>query len=408
MQTTNLDRSALIRSRLRFVRLCDNIRGILDTVREPFVVLDENLRIRMANKSFCQTFGLSPKEINNQYIDALGKGAWKSPLLRIWLTEGFDHTSEPPDFELEGLFTKIGRRTMLLHARRVQINGVSRRIILLTIDDVTLRRQAEKAMKKINGSLRNDSMTDELTGLYNRRGFLTLSEQYLELAQRRQKKIFVIYVDVDSLKQINDQGGHSKGDELLVRAASILRKTFRKADIVARIGGDEFAIVAMENGHDSSVIQMARLRSNLLRHTAENRHLQPISLSVGFAHSELNKPCVINELLAQADARMFVEKQGKKTSDARARARRKNPNSRVSECSWPDNKGEPLMNKAFGLALVVVGVLLLIAGVNASRSVGSAVSNLLTGSPSNKALWLEISGVAAMVFGIISASRRSV
>jgi len=310
-----LDRSALIRSRLRFARMTGHIRSILDTIREPFVVLDGGLRIRLANKSFCRAFHLPPKKVNGKSVYTLGDGAWKSPELRTWLEAIMDKHSDIPDFELDGLFPAIGRRIMLFNARRVEIKGASRRIILLTIEDMTERKHAEEAMGKLNASLKSDSMTDGLTGLYNRRGYDVLSQHYLDLAQRRGKRIFVIYADMDGMKQINDQSGHPGGDQALKRTADILRDTFRKSDIIARIGGDEFAVATMENGHDSAAIQMARLQLNLKQHAVRNHYGKPISLSVGVARSNLSRTSTIKELTTQADANMYVEKRGKHRSD---------------------------------------------------------------------------------------------
>ena len=319
-----LDRAGLIRSRLRFSRMTSHIRSILDTIREPFVVLDGGLRIRLANKSFCRTFRLSSKNVRGKSVYMLGDGAWKTPALRTWLEAILDKHSNIPDFELDGLFPAIGQRTMLFNARRVEIKDASRRIILLTIQDLTLRRQSECAMKKLNASLKTDAMTDELTGLYNRRGFDVLSQHYLDLAHRRGKRIFVIYTDLDDMKQINDQGGHPAGNQALVRTADILRSTFRKSDIIARIGGDEFAIAAMENGHDNAAIQMARLQINLIRHAKENHYAKPISLSIGVVRSNRLGTSSIEELTSQADALMYIEKRGKHKSDIASHERVEN------------------------------------------------------------------------------------
>jgi diguanylate cyclase (GGDEF)-like protein/PAS domain S-box-containing protein len=319
-----LDRSDRIRSRLRFARLSEHIRAILDTIREPFLVLDGNLRIHLVNKSFCRIFNLSPREINGRSVCTLGDGAWKTPALRQWMEAILNKRSEIPDFEVDGLFPAIGQRTLSFNARRVEISGASRRMILLTIEDITVRRLAEKAMGKLHESLISESMTDELTGLYNRRGYTVLSQHYLDLAHRRGKKIFVIYADLDGLKQINDVAGHAEGDQALIRTADIMRKTFRKSDIIARIGGDEFAIVAMENGHASATTQMARLLSNLKRHAIQNRCGQPISLSVGAAHSTLRGSPSIAELTTQADARMYIEKRAKRGAESAPLAQIKN------------------------------------------------------------------------------------
>src|ERR1051325_4663589 len=94
----SLDRSALNRSRLRFARMSDHIRAILDTIREPFVVLDGGLRIRLVNKSFCRTFHLSPKDINGKRVDMLGDSAWKDPALLAWLEAVAAKRSDMVDF----------------------------------------------------------------------------------------------------------------------------------------------------------------------------------------------------------------------------------------------------------------------------------------------------------------------
>lgn len=310
-----LDRSALIRSRLRFARMCEHIRAILDTVREPFVVLDAGLRIRLVNESFCRTFHLTPKEINGRCFEALGDGVWNAPALRNWLEAILAKRFDIPAFEVDGFFPSIGHRAMLFHARRAEIAGASRRIILLTIEDITQRKQTERTMKKLNASLKTDSMTDVLTGLYNRRGYLFLSQHYLDLAHRRGKRIFVIYADLDGLKQINDEAGHPGGDQALIRTAEILRQTFRKSDIIARIGGDEFAIATMENGHDSAAIQMARLHANLKRHAVQNHYDQPLSLSAGVVRSNPREISSIEDLTMQADALMYLEKRAKHRSE---------------------------------------------------------------------------------------------
>jgi len=293
-----------------------HIRAILDTIREPFVVLDGSLRIRLANKSFCRTFHLPPKKVNGKSVETLGNGAWKDPALRNWLEAILDKRSGIPDFELNGLFPVIGHRTILFNARRVEIAGASRRILLLTIDDITERKVAEATMEKLNATLKSESMTDALTGLYNRRGYDFLSQHYLDLAHRRGKRIFVIYADLDGMKQINDQTGHPGGDQTLIRTAEILQQTFRKSDIIARIGGDEFAIATMENGHDSASIQMARLQVNLKRHAVQNNYDPPISLSVGVARSNLFGNSSIEDLTNQADARMYTEKRAKHRSES--------------------------------------------------------------------------------------------
>jgi diguanylate cyclase (GGDEF)-like protein/PAS domain S-box-containing protein len=311
-----LEQAALSRSRLRFRRLRDYVRAILNTVRDPLIVIDENLRVKTVNRSFCTTFQVSPRETQDRSLDVLGNGQWNIPGLRALLEDILSKGTRIEGFEVDRTFPNIGRRMMLLHARRIQLAGKSRPLILLSVEDITQRKGAERALEKLNGVLKSQSITDDLTGLYNRRGFSVVSQHYVELAHRKGKRIFVVFVDVDGLKQINDQQGHSEGDRTLIRAAELLRETFRKSDIIARIGGDEFAIVTMENGHDDVAIQMARLQVNLKRHAATNDKHEPISFSTGVACSDPHKVSTIEELIAQADALMYIEKRGKRASQA--------------------------------------------------------------------------------------------
>jgi predicted signal transduction protein with EAL and GGDEF domain len=98
----------------------------------------------------------------------------------------------------------------------------------------------------LQASLADLALSDELTGLYNRRGFMALAERQLKLGRRSGRGMLFILVDVDGLKQINDSLGHSQGDSALRRTAEVLRKTFRNSDVIARMGGDEFAVLAIE------------------------------------------------------------------------------------------------------------------------------------------------------------------
>ena len=98
----------------------------------------------------------------------------------------------------------------------------------------------------LQSELSSLALTDELTGLYNRRGFICLSEVQLKLARRSGCDMVLFFIDVDGLKQINDSFGHSEGDNALIRTAEVLRMTFRESDVLARIGGDEFGALAIE------------------------------------------------------------------------------------------------------------------------------------------------------------------
>lgn len=158
------------------------------------------------------------------------------------------------------------------------------------------------------------TVTDELTGLYNRRGFFTVTEQYLKLSNRQKNLQYVLYLDLDNLKGINDTLGHDGGDHALIETAAVLRDTFRDSDIIARIGGDEFVIVPIGTTEEGASIATSRLYQNLLAHNEKRKQTYPLSVSVGFACCDPESPCSIDELLSQADKSMYEQKKQKKQS----------------------------------------------------------------------------------------------
>lgn len=183
-------------------------------------------------------------------------------------------------------------------------NTYSRRMSDLLVRAV--RCAAKQYM--LQAELGNLALRDELTGLYNRRGFQALAERQLKLGRRFGREMLLFFIDVDGLKQINDSCGHGAGDAALKCAADALKKTFRDSDIVARLAGDEFAVLAIEaSGRGESTI-VARL-NKYVHAVNSGRSLWTISLSVGVARFDHNKPASIKELMAQADQDMYAHKR---------------------------------------------------------------------------------------------------
>lgn len=171
---------------------------------------------------------------------------------------------------------------------------------------------------RTQAELRNLSLVDELTGLYNRRGFLTFAEQYLKLAQRKGKGLLLMFADLDNLKQINDRYGHHEGDLALIRTAKTLRETFRKSDLIGRIGGDEFPIIAMEADAGTAETLTAHLKKNLAKHNQTQSRYR-LSLSVGTAYFDPEDDATVDDLMAKADEALYAQKR-KKSEDARQEA----------------------------------------------------------------------------------------
>ena len=160
----------------------------------------------------------------------------------------------------------------------------------------------------LQAELGNLALTDELTGLYNRRGFMAMAERQMRLGRRTGRGMLLFMMDVDGLKQINDSFGHLEGDRVLKRTAEVLEETFRDSDVIARQGGDEFAVLAIEAaGHCERTIQ-TRLFDGMDSINAEQSHYE-ISLSLGFARFDPRNCTSIEKLMAKADQAMYEQKR---------------------------------------------------------------------------------------------------
>ena len=162
--------------------------------------------------------------------------------------------------------------------------------------------------KRMEEELRALSLTDALTGLYNRRGFLALADQQLKIAGRLKRGISLLSADMDNLKVVNDTLGHKGGDAALIEVAGILKESFRESDIIARIGGDEFVVLLIENTSGDSEMLTARLLKNLEARNAASRSFR-LSISFGLASSAPESLCSVDELLAKADKLMYEQKR---------------------------------------------------------------------------------------------------
>lgn len=172
---------------------------------------------------------------------------------------------------------------------------------------------------RLASALRSLSLVDDLTGLYNRRGFLDLGEQHLKLARRSGRAVLLVYVDVDGLKVINDTLGHLAGDRALVQTANVIRDTFRQSDIVGRLGGDEFAVMALEASEDNEDHLSRRLREGVDEVNRRGEEPFQLSISLGTARFAGEGRPRLAELLALADQAMYMEKRAKRAASVRGR-----------------------------------------------------------------------------------------
>jgi diguanylate cyclase (GGDEF)-like protein len=165
---------------------------------------------------------------------------------------------------------------------------------------------------RLMSALRSLSLIDDLTGLYNRRGFSDLGEQYLKLARRTGRSATLIFIDVDRFKTINDTLGHHMGDRALLRIADILRQTFRRSDIIGRLGGDEFAVLAPESSGDPPELLVHRVKGAVREFDSASPEPYRLSVSVGVARFDGDALVRLDDLLERADAAMYEEKRAKR------------------------------------------------------------------------------------------------
>ena len=167
--------------------------------------------------------------------------------------------------------------------------------------DVSELREAQERLTQL-------AMTDDLTGLHNRRGFLAYGAKTLADAVRHDKATAVLYVDIDGLKRVNDSFGHEAGTTLILGAADVLKNSFRAADVLARIGGDEFVALATVSQPDANTITN-RLKWHLDKFNATAGLPYQLALSIGMAHMEPGSAKSLEDLVREADAIMYEHKR---------------------------------------------------------------------------------------------------
>jgi diguanylate cyclase (GGDEF)-like protein len=170
-------------------------------------------------------------------------------------------------------------------------------------------RDRTAALEQANEEIRQLSVTDEMTGLTNRRGFYLLAEQKLRGAHYLGHSVVVAFLDVDGLKRVNDEYGHETGDLLIKDIAYVLSDAMGESDILARLGGDEFCAMATENGSGTAELR-ERVAEAFRRFNETGKRTYRLSASIGLVRAPADGPtATVDELLAQADELMYAEKK---------------------------------------------------------------------------------------------------
>jgi diguanylate cyclase (GGDEF)-like protein/PAS domain S-box-containing protein len=175
---------------------------------------------------------------------------------------------------------------------------------IAVVQDITDRKRLEEEMREM-------SFRDQLTELYNRRGFTTLTEQQLKAANRAKRPMRLTFIDCDGLKWINDTLGHEEGDKVLVDTANVLRQTFRESDIIARLGGDEFAVLSIDATDMNSETFSKRLQQSIDEYNEKESRPYKLAMSWGTAIYDPESPMSLDKLMSSADELMYAQKKSK-------------------------------------------------------------------------------------------------
>lgn len=278
------------------------LEQIFNTAANGMWVIDADFTVVRANKTFYSLTGLTEQEvIGRKCHDVFPGVACQSEQCPLATT-----LQAPRRLEVE--LTKVlpsGRKLQCLVTSHPHF-GLNGELLGIIEDfkDITRYKEMEEHLREI-------AISDALTGLFNRRGFLTLAEKQLGSALRADHDMFLIFADLDNMKEINDTLGHETGDLALTTAASLLRATFRQADILSRLGGDEFAVfTSCKPETDSKQAILARLDANVAQ---ENKAGElPFSLSISFGVAQLAKDETLEQGMTRADGLMYENKIKKK------------------------------------------------------------------------------------------------
>ncbi|MDZ7843503.1 MAG: PAS domain S-box protein [Anaerolineales bacterium] len=275
------------------------LESILKAAPDAIVTLDAEQRIVEWNPGARGLFGYSSEEAVGKQLDEL---ITREEILEeaVKFTQQVQGGKELPATEVIR-YRKDGTPVeVILAGSPILVNEEMTGAIGI-YTDISDRVRMEKALRAM-------ALRDDLTGLYNRRGFTVLAEQHLKMASREKRRLYLLYADMDNLKAINDRFGHPAGDRALQAVSQIMETTFRKSDVLARIGGDEFVILAMETEEASPEILNQRFQEAVKNHNQNRQHGQEIAVSVGWCIYDPANPCSLEELIILADKAMYLHK----------------------------------------------------------------------------------------------------
>lgn len=280
----------------------------------PFLsyIKDAAGRLLFYNKSFAQRFGVS----EYAWLGRSDEQLWSRQLTKSVRTHDLEVMAGGRIVETEEQIRDTDGTISFLRSFKFPCHDSAGNMLLAGVAVDISEEAAHKAeleryhreLEEANDQLRRLAVTDELTGLKNRRAFEERLVMEFSMARRRKRDLAVLLLDVDNFKQINDRWGHAAGDDVLRRLGAILRTTVRLPDLPARYGGEEFAVLLPESGEESA---MGLARRVMQRVATEDWENEPVTVSIGMAATNASMENGF-ELVELADDALYAAKRAGK------------------------------------------------------------------------------------------------
>lgn len=269
--------------------------ALIEILNDGVLVIDDQYRLVDSNPKAQQLFGWEKTPVGSP-LEKLDLNLVENELLQ----------SLKSNYTFEKQFTNNGDTSVFEVTISILRNTQSLIIgYLLVLHDITLRKGTEKQLQEL-------SLVDDLTKLLNRRGFNILSDQLCSFCLRMSMNAVLFFFDLDNLKQINDQYGHVMGDQAIMDMGDLLRQSFRATDIIARMGGDEFVVFAIETVENSCETMTRRLDQNHKAKLLEGNRSFRLEFSMGTSFYKWESPQPIEKIVMDSDSAMYKAKQLKK------------------------------------------------------------------------------------------------
>jgi diguanylate cyclase (GGDEF)-like protein len=267
--------------------------AVLESSIDGILVVDSSGRVVECNATSRRLFGCTGGNCVHHCCDELFTDV---PLPTVGMAEGPPRLVESVARRMDG--TSFPVEIALAPIR----NAAGRGLFVATMRDLTERKRWERSIEAL-------TFVDDLTGLYNRRGFSMFASQQLRFAARTGQRVVLVSVDIDGLKAINDTFGHGEGDRAILETAVLLRRCFRESDVIARFGGDEFVVLASEVDVPGTESLLERLAQRIALRNQRGDLPWVLSASFGWTRIDPQLAPPLAELLAVADARMYEAKR---------------------------------------------------------------------------------------------------